>query len=124
VNDWNSVRENFPTRALTRVLEIVALLLAASASLVMFVALPLRLLDKGHLLPGWVGFVALVLMFPIVAAWDNAGLYFLLITVSCELVLVLLKPSVRRARIQAIAAISICALTYLFLYLSVRFNFN
>ena len=124
MKDWNSVPENFPIRALTRVLETVALLFAASASLVMFVALPLVLLDKWHLLPGRVGFVALVLMLPIVAAWENAGFYFLLITVSCELVLVLLRPSVRKARIQAVAVLSICALTYFFLYLSIRFNFN
>ena len=115
---------NLQLKILMRVLRSVTLLLTGSAVLVMFVAIPAGWLDKWHLLPGWSGFVVVVALFPIIAAWGYAGFYFLLIVSCCELALVLLRPSARKARIEAIGAVCVCAITCLYFYLSVRFNFN
>ena len=105
-----------------RVLGSVALVLTGSAILVLF-ALPFRWLDRQHLLPGMSGML-FVLLAPVIIAWYHAGFYFVLIVTLCELTLVCLKPEVRRARVKAMAAVGVCALAFLYLYLSTRFNFH
>ena len=111
-------------RALTFLLSSVALLITASAALIIFVAIPIGWLDKQHLLPGSIAFAIVVALFPLIAAWGRIGLYFVFVVTACELALVLLKPGVRRARIEAIVAVGVCTFAYLYLYLSIRFHFH
>jgi hypothetical protein len=111
-------------RSLTRLFSSVALVITASAALIIFVAIPVGWLDRQHLLPGGSAFAIVIALFPIIAAWGRAGLYFVLVVTACELTLVVLKPGVRRARIEAIVAVGVCTLAYLYIYLSVRFNFH
>ncbi|HKM49220.1 MAG TPA: hypothetical protein VJX69_16640 [Terriglobales bacterium] len=106
-----------------RILGSVALLLTGSAVLVLF-AVPVGWLDRQHLLPGTIGMLLVVLLAPVIIAWYHAGFYFLLTVTGCELALVSLKPEVKRARVEAMAAVGVCALAFLYLYLAARFNFH
>jgi hypothetical protein len=93
-----------------------------SAAIVLFVVIPYSLLEGWHLVPHWDIFWGIYLLFPIIIAWSHAGIYMLLCVMVCELALVLLKPGVPRARIEAIAAVGVCTLLYLYNYLSLRFH--
>jgi len=106
-----------------RIFGSVALVLTGSAVLVLL-ALPVGWLDRQHLLPGMSGALFVALLAPAIIAWYHAGFCLLVIVTGCELTLVSLKPEVRRTRIEAMAAVGVCALAYLFLYLSIRFNFH
>ena len=122
--DRNIARRDTLLRRLTmRILGSVALVLTGSAVLVLF-ALPVRWLDRQHLLPGTIGMLFVVLLAPVIIAWYHAGFYFVLIVTGCELALVSLKPEVQRARLEAVAAVGVCVLAFLYLYLSKRFNFH
>jgi D-alanyl-lipoteichoic acid acyltransferase DltB (MBOAT superfamily) len=121
VTDRHTVPQGVPARILIRVLRSVALLLSASAAIVLFIGIPYELLERR--LPNWDIFNLIFLLFPIVIAWQHAGLYMLLCVTICGLALVLLNPGVRRARIEAIGMVGICAVLYIFMYLSMRFRF-
>lgn len=122
--DRNSTRREAPLRRITvRILGSVALVLTGSAVLVLLAA-PVSWLDRQHLLPGMSGALVVVLLAPVIIAWYHAGFYFLAIVTGCELILMSLRPKDRRTKIEAMAAVSVCALAYLFLYLSTRFNFH
>jgi len=122
--DRNIARRDTLLRRITmRILGSVVLVLTGSAVLVLFL-LPVSWLDRQHLLPGTIGMLFLVLLAPVIIAWYHAGFYFLLIVTGCELTLVSLKPEVKRARVEAMAAVGVCALAFLILYLSLRFNFH
>jgi hypothetical protein len=124
VVDRNSASQDTPLRRMTmRICSSVALVVTGSAVLVLS-ALPVSWLDRHHLLPGMSGALFVALLAPAIIAWDHAGFYFLVIVTGCELTLVSCKPKVRRTRIEAMAAVGVCALAYLFLYLSIRFNFH
>ena len=123
--DRDIARRDTPLRRMTtRILGSVALVLTGSAVLVLF-AVPVSWLDRQHLLPGMSGTLLVVLLAPVIIAWYHAGFYFVLIVTGCEMTLVSLKPDVRKARVvEAMAAVGVCALAFLYLYLSGRFNFR
>ena len=64
------------------------------------------------------------LFFPFVYVWDHAGLYLLVIVTACESTILFLKPANSWAKITAAVPVLVCLLTYLLLYLSVRFNIH
>src|SRR5258708_37989589 len=111
-------------KPLARILRTVALGLAATAALVIFVAVPAEWLDRWHVLSGWIAVLIIVVVSPFIIAWGRIGIYLLVIVVLCEVTLVYLKPRVRRAWIEAMAAVGVCALTYLYFYIAFRFNFH
>jgi hypothetical protein len=120
----NSTRRATPLRRITeRVLGSIALVLTGSAVLVLLAA-PVSWLDRQHLLPGGSGMLVVVLLAPVIIAWYHAGFYFLVLVTGCELTLLSLRPEVRKTRIEAMAAVGVCALAYVFLHLSMRFNFH
>jgi len=122
--DRNRARQETLLRRITlRILGLTAAVLTGSAVLVLL-AVPISWLDRQHLLPGMSGLFFLVLLAPVIIAWNHVGFYFLLVVTGCELTCVSLKPGVRRARIEAVAAVGVCAVAYLFLYLSGRYNFH
>jgi len=110
--------------ALTRILRAIALLLAATAALVIFVAIPAEWLDRWHVLTGYTGLAIVMLLSPLIISWGRAGSYLLLVALGCEVTLVLLKPGVRKARLEAMVVGAVCVLTYLYLYSALRFNFH
>jgi hypothetical protein len=103
----------------------VALLITASAGILVFVAVPIDLADRVHVLPHWSIFVVLVFAIaPIIVAWGHAGIYMVLIVTASELALLILKPDSKRARTEAALATSVCIVAYLCVYLANRFNFH
>jgi len=122
--DRNIVRrDTLLRRIMMRILSSTALVLTSSAVLVLS-ALPISWLDRQHLLPGQSGMLFALLLAPAIIAWDHAGFPLLLFVTVCELTLVLWKPEVRRARIEAMAAVGVCALAFTYIYLAKRFNFH
>ena len=111
-------------RLLVRFVHSVTLLVAGSAALVVFVVMPYVLVEHWHMLPDWQILQLIYLMFPIVIAWDHAGLVFVLIVVACEVLTLDLKSASRTAKIEATVKISICVLAYLFLTIGNRLNFH
>jgi hypothetical protein len=76
----NSTPQDGLRRLLARVLGLVALILTASAGIVVFIAIPIDLAEKVHALPHWSIFLVLVFAIaPIIVAWSHAGIYILLI---------------------------------------------
>ncbi len=116
-------QETLPRRTIQRILGSVAMVLTASAVLVLS-AVPFGWLSRQHLLPDAIATLFLVLLAPIIIVWNHVKFYFLLIVTGCELALAFLQPGVRKARVEALAAVGICAAAYLFLYLSGRYNFH
>jgi hypothetical protein len=107
-----------------RILSSITLLLTGSAVLVLS-ALPIHWLDRQHLLPGQSGMLFVVLLAPPIIAWDHAGFPLLLIVTGCELTLLSLEPQVRKARIEAMAVVGVCALAFIYISLSKHhFNFR
>jgi hypothetical protein len=103
----------------------VALVITASAGTVVFVAVPIDLADRGHVLPHWSIFVMLVFAIaPIIVAWGHAGIYMALIVTASELALLSMKPDIKRARTEAALATSLCIVAYLCVHLANRFNFH
>ena len=110
---------------LTRFLGLIALLLAASAGVVVFVAIPIDLAERMHILPNWSIFVVLVFAIaPILVAWSHAGIYMVVIVAASELALLILKPGIRRAQIEAVLVTGLCTVAYLCVHLASRFNFH
>jgi hypothetical protein len=67
---------------IVRLLDSIALLVTASAGVIVFVAIPFDLLDSGHLLPNWSVFTVLLFtLAPNIIAWGHAGIYIALIVV-------------------------------------------
>ncbi len=122
--DRNIARQDTLLRRITmRILRSVALLLSGSAVLVLLAA-PVSWSDRHHLLPGSIVMILVIPLAPVIIAWYHAGSYFLFIVLGCELMLLSLKAEFRRAMVEAITAVGVCALALLFLYLSIRFNFH
>lgn len=112
-------------RLLARLLGLVALLLTASAGIVVFIFIPVALADRGHVLPH--SDIVLVLVFaiaPIIIAWSHAGIYIVLIVTASELGLLILNPGIRRAKIEAGLATGLCTVAYLCIHLASHFNFH
>jgi hypothetical protein len=109
---------------LARFLDSVELLIVVSAALIVCIVMPYVFLTHWHLLPSWEGFAVIYLLFPVVIAWNHAGIFFLLIIVVREVMVPKLKPAVRRTTIALVARISVCVLAQLFLTIGNRFNFH
>jgi hypothetical protein len=121
----NSMPQDGLRRLLARLLGLVALILTASAGIVVFIAIPIDLAERVHALPHWSIFLVLVFAIaPIIVAWSHAGIYILLIVTASELALLILKPGIRRAKIEAALATGLCTVAYLFVYLANHFNFH
>jgi len=109
---------------LVRFLDSVTLLIFASAALIVCIVMPYVFLEHWHLLPNWQGFMLIYLLFPVVIAWNYAGILLLLIVVVCEVMVLQLKPAVRRTKIASVARISVCVLAQLFLTVGNQLNFH
>jgi len=114
-----------PMRAVTlRILDAVAVVITASAVIVLFIALPYAALDRWQLLPHWDIFGLFFLFFPFIVAWDRVGIYLLLTVIGCEATVVVLRPAVRRTKLSPAASVAVCVLTYLWVYVAHRFNIH
>ena len=102
----------------------ISLLITASAAVILFIAVPFDLLDNWHMLPSSTPWGVVFLFFPLVYVWGHAGLYLLVAVTACESTILFLKPVTTLAKITAAVPILVCLLTYLLLYLSVRFNIH
>lgn len=125
MTNQNGAPQDALKRLITRFLGLIALLLTASAGIVVFVAIPVDLADRMHILAHWSIFLVLVFAIaPIIVAWNHAGIYIVLIVTASELALLNLKPGVRRVQIEAALATGLCTAAYLCVYLANRFNFH
>ena len=115
---------NIVGNALVTVLRILALILAASGALIVFAAVPYALMQRWHMLPHWEALRLVYLLFPIILAWQHAGSYILLTVGLCELFVVLLRPRIRRTKIEAGLLFGLCVLAYLYLYFGNRMNIH
>ena len=116
-------RDTLLRRNAVRFLNLITRVLAALAFLVLC-ALPLGWLDRHHVLPGQVDMLLFVFLAPAIIVWMRVGSALLVVVAVCELTLLSLKPQVRRARIEAMAAVGVCALAVIYIYLAKRFNFH
>jgi len=115
---------NASEQTLVRLLGSVSLLLSASAAIILLVVMPFVFLEHWRLLPDWQGFMLIYLLFPVVIAWNHAGIAFVSIVVVCELILFRFDHAARRRRLEAVAKVSVCVLALLFLAVGNRLNFH
>ena len=115
---------NASEQILVRLLSSVSLLLSASAGIILLVVMPFVFLEHWHLLPNWQGLMLIYLLFPVVIAWNHAGIAFVLIVVGCELILFRFDHAARRAKLEAMIKVSVCVLALLFLTVGNRLNFH
>ena len=121
----NGAPQDVLRRLLARLLGLVALLLSVSAGIVVFIAIPVDLAGRVHVLPHWSIFLVLVFAIaPIIIALSHAGIYIVLIVTASELGLLILNPGIRRAKIEAGLATGLCTVAYLCVHLANHFNFH
>jgi hypothetical protein len=107
-----------------RIMDSVAIVITASAGIIIFIAVPFALLDRWHLLPKWDIFWLFFAFAPVVMAWDRLGPYLMLIVAVCELSIVAMRPEIKKTKIIAVVFVAICLLAYLWLYAARRFNIH
>jgi len=90
----------------------------------MFIVLPFELMERWHLLPNWEALNFIYVLAVIVLAWAHAGGAFTIAVIVCEVAAVLLQPGSRKAKIEAGLTIGLCTMTYLWLYITVRYNLH
>jgi len=73
---------------LLRFLNALALSLAASAGMIMFILLPYEFLVTRHLVPNWDVFKFIYLLAAILLAWLHAGGYITITVIVCEVAVV------------------------------------
>jgi hypothetical protein len=106
-------------------LDRIALLITASAAIILFIVTPYDLLERWHALPNWNIFWLFFMFVPIVIAWGHAGAYLVLGVVACELAIFVLKPNLgSRGKKVAAGSVAICVVTYLWLYIGNRYNIH
>jgi hypothetical protein len=118
------VAMNASEQVLVRLVGSVSLLLSLSAAIILLVVMPFAFLQHWHLLPNWQGLMFIYLLFPVVIAWNHAGIAFVLIVVVCELILLRFDHTTQRMRLEAVVKVSVCALALLFLTVGNRLNFH
>ncbi len=111
-------------RAVLRVMDSVALVITASAGIIIFVAAPFALLGRWHLLPNWDIFWLFFAFAPIVMAWEHLGPYLIVIVAACELNIVVMRPELKKTKIVAAGCFAVCLLAFLWLYAARRFNIH
>lgn len=112
-------------RAVVLLLDRVALLITASAAIMLFIVIPCDLLERWHALPHWDIFWLFFMFVPLVVAWDHAGAYLVLTATACELAIVVLRPQLSsRDKKVAAGSVAICIVTYLWLYIQMRYNIH
>jgi hypothetical protein len=93
--------------------------------MIVFVLIPIEVLDRMHVLPGWgSGMFFVLALAPFVIAWDHYGGLMLCTITVCEVSRLALNAQQRRARIEAALAITLGVLAYLCIRLSVQFNIH
>jgi len=111
-------------KTLVLLLHSVSLLVFASAAIILFVVMPYVLLEHWQLLPNWQGLMFIYMLFPIVIAWNHAGIAFVLIVGVCELILLRFDRATLRAKLEAAVKVSVCVLAQLILTVGNRLNFH
>ena len=107
-----------------RLLSSVSLLFSASATIILLVLMPYVFLEHWHLLPNWQGFMLIYLFFPVVVAWNHAGIVFVLTVAGCELILFRFNHAARRMRLEAVVKVSVSVLALLFLTVANRLKLH
>ncbi len=105
-------------------MDSVALVITASAGIIIFVAAPFALLDRWHLLPNWNIFWLFFAFAPIVMACDHLGPYLIVIVAACELNMVVMEPALKKTKIVAAVCLAVCLVAYLWVYVARRFNIH
>lgn len=110
---------------ISRLLRTIVLVITASAVIVYFIALPFDYADQARLLPNWSIFnVLLIVLIPIIVARTRAGIYFLGLVALCEVLRIVLNPTLSKIKTEAAIAVGLCVLSCLWFYLARHFHFH